>query len=245
MNKFDFISKFEDTCKKLKIKPKYIIEHSLKISNNSINIDRVGILIKKNSITEKNLTNFINEFFVDYQDVILFIDESKKKYGDKIHNVILGYSNQSIEIYIEYISPIDELPIIISYGLNNKQHSEYYLIKNSKDYVDEFINLIKEKITLSNTKNFYDGGWYKNGENDMTYLTIRKKSFKKTLRNLCYDINPKEKKTIDERFDKNKDKTINVIGYNTKNSVLTLNIYGVKLSLFFRLFLNIIRSINI
>jgi len=63
MNKFDFIRKFEDTCQKLNIKPKYILEHSLKITNNSINIDRVGIIIKKNSISENNLTHFINEFF--------------------------------------------------------------------------------------------------------------------------------------------------------------------------------------
>jgi len=180
-------------------------------------------------------------FFFDHQDVTLFINESKKKYGDKIHSIILGYSNQLTEIYIEYSSQIDELPIIISYCLNNKQHSEYFLIKNSNNYKNEFINLIKEKITFSYTNKFYNSGWYKNGENSMVYLIIKKNSFKKTLRNLCYVINPKEKKIIDEWFDENKNNTINVIGYKINNGNLTLNIYGVKLSLFFRLFLNIIR----
>jgi hypothetical protein len=238
MGKIDFIHKFKDVCEKLNLKLNYLLEHSLKITNNSINIDRIGIIIKKNSISDDNLTHFINEFFIDNQEVNSFINDTKKKYGDKIHSVILGYSNGATEIYIEYSTLAEGSPIIVSYGLNNNEYSEYFSLINSNDAENEFIKFVKEKLPVSNTNKFYKGGWVKKG---MKYLTIKEPSFKETLKNLCYIINPNEKNIIDKWFNEHKDKTINVIGYNIKNDEIILNIYGVKISFIFKLFRYMLR----
>lgn len=238
MNKLDFLIKFKNVCKKLNLNLSYLVEHSFKITNNSINTDRIGIIIKKKSISDNNLINFINEFFINHQDVNSFIYDTKKKYGDKIHSIILGFSNKKTEIYVEYSNQVEGLPIIVSYSLNDKEYCEYFLLNDSSDDQNEFIDLVKEKTHNKCDNKFYNGGWFKKG---MKYLTIKDPSFSETLKNLCYIINPNEKIVIDEWFKEHKDKTINVIGYDIKNNDIILNVYGVKIPFIFKLFRYIVR----
>jgi hypothetical protein len=144
-----------------------------------------------------------------------------------------------MEIYLEYPNPKNGLPYIISFGINNKQHSEYYQLVNSKEVINNFTKYIKQNKDTS--KFFFPEGWVKNGDGTMYYLIVKDHSIKDIIKYLCYTINPNEKNTIDEWFNEYKDLKINVIGYTIKNGNIKLNIYAFKIPFILKIFRYILK----
>lgn len=226
MSKVDFINDFNKICTELNLNLNSYIEYGLKISNESINIDRVNISFKSKDVTQDNLIYIIDKLFEHKFYTNKFIKKIYEEQGDKIQQIFLGYSNGSLEIYFECYEP-GESSYCFSFNSSDKQQNEYYPLTNYNEVVDKLSSLITEKTSLiiPDPSEIFKGGFVKNGNTYYILVLEPMSRIGNILKLLCYDANPNEKETIDKWFDEYKDKIISNIAYTIKNNQLILNIY--------------------
>ena len=226
MSKIDFINNFSKICNELGLSFEPRFEHGMKVSNNSINIDRVNIGFSEKDITKDNLLYIIGKLFDDVNSVNKFIENIYNNHKNKIQQIFLGYSNGSTEIYFECFEP-GESSYCVSYNSTDKQQNEYQPLTDHELIINELVDLIKEKTSLiiSEPNEIFKGGFVKGG-NIYYILTLEPMSkVGSILKSLCYNINLNEKETIDKWFEEHQSKTVSNIAYTIKNNQLILNIY--------------------
>lgn len=221
MSKVDFIKEFNEL---VIFEPR--IEYGLKITSDSINVDRVNIGFKKQDITKEDLINVTNVLFDNTDETNMFTERIYNEREEDIQQIFLGYSNGSTEIYFECYKP-GESSYCISYNSSDKKQNEYYPLDNHTKLANDIADIIREKTNLiiPDPSEIFKGGFVREG--NIYYILVLEPMSKigGILKSLCYIINNNESKVIDEWFDEHKDKIVSNIAYTIKNNQLILNIY--------------------
>jgi peptide methionine sulfoxide reductase MsrA len=74
MNKIEFVDKFKDICSQLSLELEPYIEYGIKISNDTVNTDKVNISFKSEKITKEKLLDIVLSLFDKFDSVKEFID---------------------------------------------------------------------------------------------------------------------------------------------------------------------------
>lgn len=226
MSKVDFINDFNKICEELNININPRIEYGLKISNESVNSDRVSIGLKTQDVTQDNLIHIVDKLFNNTENTTDFIKKIYKEHGDKIQQIFLGYSNEATEVYFECHLP-GESSYCFSFNSTDNEQSEYYPLADHTSVINGFVDLIKEKtlLIIPEPNEIFKGGFVKNG--DIYYILVMEPlvRLESIFKLLCYNTNPNEKEIVDEWFKEHKDKTLSNMAYTIKNNQLILNIY--------------------
>ena len=115
MSKIEFVDKFNDTCSQLSLELEPYIEYGIKISNDTVNTDKVNISFKSEKITKEQLLDIVLSLFDKFDSVKEFIDNVYNEHGDKIKVIFIGSSNGSREIYFEMFESGESSSCLVIY----------------------------------------------------------------------------------------------------------------------------------
>jgi len=230
MNKYGFLLKIDSILSKLGLNLSLFIEHSIKITHNHFNTDRVNFKIPSEELTYETLINIVNELYFN-QKVYDFIDYVYKNYEKDIKYIFFGFSEGNYEIYFEKWIKQDKLypnmTNAISYDNVEDKIWNYQpfdiSIDSSKNYlINNLINYCKNyEVDLSN--NFTPFGYVK--ENKYCHIGYFQSNheFLFKLKNVCNCIN--DDSQITNWFYGHQNAFITLVGYVIVDDKLTLSIY--------------------
>jgi hypothetical protein len=229
MSKIEFIDNFNGICSELNLELEPYIEYGIKLSNTSINTDKVNISFKSEKITKEKLLDVVSSLFDKFDNVKEFIDNVYSDHGDKIKQIFIGSSKGNKEIYFEVFEPGDS-STLISYDEGLDQLSTYLPLHDSKFAIDNLTEFIFDKtgLIISDPYEYFKGGFVKN--ENIYYILILEplQSLKYILTKLIESINPQQSDIVAEWFENNNDYQLDNIAYSIDKDNINLNIYISK-----------------
>ena len=229
MSKIEFIDNFNGICSELNLELEPYIEYGIKLSNTSINTDKVNISFKSEKITKEKLLDVVSSLFDKFDNVKEFIDNVYSDHGDKIKQIFIGSSKGNKEIYFEVFEPGDS-STLISYDEGLDQLSTYLPLHDSKFAIDNLTEFIFDKtgLIISDPYEYFKGGFVKN-ENIYYILVLEPlQSLKYVLSKLFETISPIQINNINDWLDSYPDHQLDNIAYSINNNKPIFNIYISK-----------------
>ena len=229
MSKIEFVNKFNDTCSQLSLELEPYIEYGIKISNDTVNTDKVNISFKSEKITKEQLLDIVLSLFDKFDSVKEFIDNVYNEHGDKIKVIFIGSSNGSREIYFEMFKS-GESSSCLSYDEKLDSVSSYLPLHDSKNVIDNLAKFIHDRtgLIIPEPYKYFKGGFVKN-ENIYYILVLEPlQSLKYVLSKLFETINPTQINDINEWLDNYSDYQLDNIAYSINNDKSIFNIYISK-----------------
>jgi peptide methionine sulfoxide reductase MsrA len=229
MNKIEFVDKFKDICSQLSLELEPYIEYGIKISNDTVNTDKVNISFKSEKITKEKLLDIVLSLFDKFDSVKEFIDNVYNEHGDKIKVIFIGSSNGSREIYFEMFES-GEPSSCLSYDEKLDSVSNYLPLHDSKNVIDDLAKFIYDRtgLIIPEPYEYFKGGFVKN-ENIYYILVLEPlQSLKYVLSKLFETINPTQINDINEWLDNYSDYQLDNIAYSINNDKPIFNIYISK-----------------
>jgi hypothetical protein len=229
MNKIEFVDSFNKVCSELNLELEPYIEYGIKLSDTSINTDKVNISFKSEKITKEQLLDIIPTLFTKFDNVKKFIDNVYNDHKDKIKQIFIGSSNGNKEIYFEVFEPGDS-STLVSYDEGLDQLSTYLPLHDSKVAIDSLTEFIFDKtgLIIPEPYEYFKGGFVKN--KNIYYILVLEplQSLKYVLTKLVESINPQQSDIVTEWFENNNDYQLDNIAYSISGDNINLNIYISK-----------------
>lgn len=229
MNKVEFVDAFNKICSELNLELEPYIEYGIKLSNTSINTDKVNISFKSEKITKEQLLSVVQSLFNNFDKVKNFIDTIYNDHNDIIRHIFIGSSNGSKEIYFEVYNN-GESSSFASYDEGLDQVSTYLPLSDSKFAIDILTEFIFNKtgLIIPEPYEYFKGGFVKN-ENTYYILVLEPlQSLKYVLTKLVESINPQQNDVVNEWLENNNDHQLDNIAYSINGDNINLNIYISK-----------------
>jgi hypothetical protein len=229
MSKIEFVNKFNDVCSQLGLELEPYIEYGIKVSNDTVNTDKVNISFKSEKITKEKLLDIVFSLFDKFDNVKKFIDDVYNNHGDKIKVIFIGSSNGSREIYFEMFES-GEPSSCLSYDETLDSVSTYLPIHDSKEVIDDLTKFIYDRtgLIIPEPYEYFKGGFVKN-ENIYYILVLEPlQSLKYVLSKLFETISPIQINNINDWLDSYPDYQLDNIAYSINNNKPIFNIYISK-----------------
>lgn len=229
MNKIEFVDSFNKICSELNLELEPYIEYGIKISNDTVNTDKVNISFKSEKITKEQLLDIVLSLFDKFDSVKEFIDNVYNEHRDKIKIIFIGSSSGNKEIYFEVFEPGDS-STLISYDEGLDQLSTYSSLHDPKNAIDDLTKFIHDRtgLTIPEPYEYFKGGFVKN-ENIYYILVLEPlQNLKYVLSKLFETIYPTQINNINEWLDNYPDYQLDNIAYSINNDKPIFNIYISK-----------------
>jgi len=256
MTKYKFVNKVKKIIKNLNINiPEFRIEHSIKLSNDYLSLDKINIGFEIKHINKEQLILISSSLFKKQKEVTNFIEGCYNKFEKDINAVCFGYVNEEVEIYFQgTFSENKKYDLVISYDENENVVYNYDWVKiyydnavNDKTYINKLLNLLKKYNLEINPSHLsyisFDINVMK--KTDTYHLNLNKNFsfYSYFLTPLMKKINPKGIKKINKWVKKYGDEKITWLSFNFDKEFISVYCTPEKKDSFFKRIINLLNPI--